>query len=120
MATINSYQELSIWQRSMDLAQSVYRLTRDLPNEERYGLTSQMRRSAVSVPSNIAEGFNRKQGKEFKRFLGIALASLAELETQTILSVRLEYLGQEKTRDLLESMDVLGKMINKFGQGIRL
>ena len=75
-----------IWQRGVDLVAEVYKMTRDFPREELYGLSVQMRRSAVSVPSNIAEGFVRKKEKDFKRFLNMALASLAELETQLVVA----------------------------------
>lgn len=120
MAGINNYKDLSIWQRGMDLSLSIYKTTRDFPKEELYGMSVQMRRSALSIPSNIAEGFNRKYGKEFKRFLNISLASLAELETQIILASRLEYVTQEKAKILLDEADALGKMINKFAQGVRI
>ncbi|MGA2889320.1 MAG: four helix bundle protein [Terracidiphilus sp.] len=87
-----SFRDLQVWQRSMQLAIAVYRLTRESPREEIYGLTSQMRRSAVSVPSNIAEGQGRLNPSEFRQFLGIARGSLCELQTQLEIarSLRLE------------------------------
>jgi four helix bundle protein len=85
------YKDLKIWQRGMGLAKAIYRLTGGFPAEERYGLASQMRRAAVSIPSNIAEGQARRGTKEFVQFLALASGSLAELETQLLLSVELGY-----------------------------
>ena len=86
------YKELIIWQRAMQLVKSVYRLTKSFPPDERYGLALQMRRAAVSVPSNIAEGQARRGTKEFVHFLALASGSTAELETQLLLSIELGYL----------------------------
>lgn len=86
MQTLTSYKDLVVWQKSMELAKQVYFVTKRFPASELYGLTSQMRRSAVSIASNIAEGYCRKNLGEYVQFLCIARASLAELETQTILS----------------------------------
>ena len=83
------YKDLLIWQRSMPLAKTIYRLTRGFPGEERYRLASQMRRAAISVPSNIAEGQARRGTREFVQFLSHASGSLAELDTQTLLSVEM-------------------------------
>ncbi len=85
------YKDLYIWQKGMRLAKAVYQLTADFPSEEKYGLTGQMRRAAVSIPSNIAEGQERQGTKEFLQFLSHARGSLAELETQLLLSVDLGY-----------------------------
>lgn len=85
------HKELDAWKQAMLLAEEVYRISKGLPSHETYGLTSQMRRSAVSVPSNLSEGAARNGNKEFANFLGIALGSLAELETQVILASRLGY-----------------------------
>jgi len=83
---INDYKDLRIWQSGIDLVKKIYSATKGFPEEEKFGLTSQMRRAAVSVPSNIAEGFKRQHKKEFKQFLNICLGSLAEVETQLIIS----------------------------------
>ncbi|MGY0392929.1 four helix bundle protein [Bizionia sp. KMM 8389] len=83
------HKELQVWKQSMDLVVMVYDLTRAFPDEERYGLISQMRRAAVSIPSNIAEGAARKSDNEFLQFLSVCLGSLAELETQYLIAVRL-------------------------------
>jgi four helix bundle protein len=85
------HKNLEVWKKSMDLVVEVYRLSADFPKSEQYGITSQIRRSAISVPSNIAEGAGRNSNSEFKRFLNIAQGSLSELETQVIISERLNY-----------------------------
>ena len=89
---VKHYRELIVWQKSMDLVTQVYRLTRLFPREELYGLTNQIRRAAVSIPSNIAEGQARQSTAEFRNFLSIAQGSLAELETQILIAVNLNYL----------------------------
>lgn len=114
MSGVHSYKDLEIWKRGMSLVENIYEITRNFPKEEQYGLSVQMRRSSISVPSNIAEGFTRKQTKEFKRFLNISLGSLAELETQIILSFRLKYITEEIIKELLNETGILGKMTNKF------
>lgn len=105
------YKDLIIWQRAMGLAKFVYKITLQFPAEERYGLTSQMRRAAVSVPSNIAEGQARQGTKEFLQFLSHAEGSLAELETQLLLSVELEFAGQADVAPALKEIDELQKML---------
>ena len=92
MADIKSYKDLQIWQRSMDLVEKIYRITGKLPNSEQWGLSSQMRRAAVSVPSNIAEGYGRQATGEYRHHLSIARASLLELETQVLLCHTLRFL----------------------------
>ena len=89
------YQELKVWQKSMDLAEVVYDLIKLLPKSELYALSDQMRRASVSIPSNIAEGQQRRSSKEFLTFLSVARGSLAELETQLLLCVRLNFLTNE-------------------------
>ena len=86
---IKNFQDLRIWQKGIEVVKEIYILTKKFPKEELYGLTSQMRRSAVSIPSNIAEGFRRYHNKEYKQFLYIAMGSCAELETQIIISYEL-------------------------------
>jgi four helix bundle protein len=105
------YKEFLVWQKGMTLAKLVYRLTQKLPAEERYGLTSQMRRAAVSVPSNIAEGQARKGTGEFLQFLSIAEGSLAELDTQLSLSVDLGFTEQADVKPSLREIDELQKML---------
>jgi four helix bundle protein len=105
------YKDLLIWQRGMGLAKLVYQLTSRFPAEERYGLTSQLRRAAVSVPSNIAEGQARRGTNEFLQFLSIAEGSLAEVETQLILSVELSFSKKTDVDPALQEIDELQKMI---------
>ena len=108
---IKNFKDLKIWQKSMELAKAVYQVTDTFPAKETYGIISQMRRSAVSVPSNIAEGFMRRYNKEYKQFLHIALGSLAELETQILLSEKLGLLKKDKNKDILADINELNKMI---------
>ena len=112
MGSVKSFRDLIGWQKSMDLAVQVYHATATFPREEVFGLTSQMRRAGVSTPSNIAEGQARNSTGEFKHFLGIALGSLAELETQVELSLRLQFLSKAQSEALTGSCLEIGKMIN--------
>ncbi len=98
----------------MDLVEQVYRVTRSFPAEELYGLTTQLRRAAVSVPSNIAEGHGQGYPKAFARFLSIALGSLKEVETQLLISQRLGYLPQTTLDPLLTQTDEIGKMLTSL------
>lgn len=106
------YQELVAWQKAMDLVEAVYRVTTALPSEERYGLTSQIRRAAVSIPSNIAEGHGRASPRDFGRFLEIALGSLAEVETQLQLSARLRLLPADSVQPILVQAAEVGRILN--------
>jgi four helix bundle protein len=107
------YRNLIAWQKAMSLAETIYRQTAEYPIEERYGLTAQMRRAAVSIPSNIAEGQGRRSSDEdFLRFLRIALGSLCELETQVELSVRLQYLTRDRANHIQPLSDEVGKLLN--------
>ena len=90
------HKELDVWKKSMDLVESIYTLTQRFPDVEKYGLTSQMRRAAVSIPSNIAEGAARKGNKELLQFLYIAIDSLSELETQYLIAIRLTFIEKEE------------------------
>ena len=107
---IRNFKDLKIWQRGVELVKLIYVITNSLPVDEKYGIVSQMRRSAVSVPSNIAEGFMRRHNKEYKQFLYIALGSLAELETQIIISKELNFLTTEHYTSMLSAIDELNKM----------
>lgn len=106
---LQSYQDLLIWQRSMQLVENAYAMTASLPRSEQFGLTSQIQRCAVSIPSNIAEGQERNATKEFIHFLGIAKGSAAELETQLILAYKLY---NEDTSGLTQETLEIRKMIN--------
>jgi four helix bundle protein len=111
MATISHFRELRVWQRGMELVVDVYRASANFPRTEIYGLTSQLRRAAVSVPSNIAEGHTRESTKEYLNHISIAQASLAEVETQLEIAVRLEYLEPAATEMLLQHAVELGKQL---------
>ena len=106
----NSYRDLIVWQKAMKLAKETYLLTKSFPKEELYGLTSQIRRCAISIPSNIAEGKGRNSDKEFVRFLQISLGSVYELQTQLELSLELGYISN--IDDLLNLSIEIEKMIN--------
>jgi four helix bundle protein len=105
------YRDLKVWQAAMQLAGDVYRLSAQFPKHETYGLASQLQRSAVSLPSNIAEGQGRNSRKEFHHFLGIALGSLAELETQLFLAQNFGYLTETEISPALQNADEIGKML---------
>jgi four helix bundle protein len=100
-----THKDLKIWKEGIELIISIYKLTKEFPNEELYGMTSQMRRAAVSYPSNIAEGAARSSNNEYIRFLYIALGSLSELETQIIISEKLHYIANKTT--IIEEIEAL-------------
>ena len=106
-----NYKELNVWQKAMDIAVSIYRLTLTFPKDELFGLVSQIRRAAVSIASNIAEGEGRKSSNEFHHFLGIALGSISELETQIELSVRIGFTEKSEIQSLVNDLTTLGKML---------
>src|SRR5208282_6638022 len=112
MTTNSSFQDLRIWQQSMDLTLEIYRVTSGFPKHEAYGLMSQMRRAAVSVPSNIAEGKGHRSDPEFVRFLFHARGSLLELETQILIARRLQYLPEEKAEELCGHAVGIGRGLN--------
>ncbi len=118
MAKLKSYKDLIVWQKAMDLVLEIYKLTKSFPQSEIYGLTSQMRRAAVAIPSNIAEGYCRKHVKEYIHFLTIAYSSASELETQICISKKLEdtkNLEYSKSDNfLLEILKMLNVLISKL------
>lgn len=105
-----SHRDLKVWQISLDLTETLYRVTASWPNDERFGLVSQVRRAAVSVPANIAEGAGRRTSGEFAHFIGIARGSLAELETLLIIARRLDYVDESVHRALFDELLELGRM----------
>ncbi len=109
-----SFKDLIVWQKSYQLVAQIYLTTKTFPKEETYGLSQQMRRSAVSIPSNISEGYGRQFNKEYKQFLSIAYGSLCELETQYLIAIDLGYIDHNKTVALLmkEVGGMLYRMIN--------
>ena len=112
MSIVYSYEDLCVWKKSMNLAVKIYELTKHMPKEELYGLTAQMRRAAVSIPSNIAEGQQRTSTREFLRFLSIARGSNAELQTQLVLACKLGYFQSEQIRETMNLTREISKMIN--------
>ena len=108
----NSYKDLIAWNKAMELVTIVYSATKAFPREELYGLTNQLRRAVVSVPSNIAEGQARFSQKEFFRFLSHARGSLVEVETQLLIAERLGYLRKDQRQQLLEKTAELGRIMN--------
>jgi four helix bundle protein len=116
---IQSYRDLKVWQAGRSLAKQVYLLTRELPSEEKFGLISQMRRAAVSIPSNIAEGWARHYPSEFIQFLRTANGSLAELETQLALSLDLQFVAEAKVNPILLECRSLGRQILALERSIK-
>lgn len=110
----HNFKNLEIWQKLRLLVKEIYLLTAQLPDSEKYGLVSQMRRAAVSVPSNIAEGCGRNTDKDFARFLGIAVGSISELETQLYLLVDLEFIAEATVKYLFKEIENIRKMITGF------
>jgi four helix bundle protein len=107
-----SYRDLIAWRKAMDLVTDIYSATRSFPRDELYGLTNQLRRAAVSVPSNIAEGQARFSRKEFHHFLSLARGSLVEIETQLMIAQNLEYLSLLQVQPLLHKASELGRALN--------
>lgn len=116
MQKIQSHKDLNVWQKSMDLVEIIYQLTEAFPSKEQFGLVAQMRRCAISIPSNIAEGAGRKGSKEFSRFLYIAQGSLSELETQIEICERLHYSNQLK--GIKELIIYIRRMLSKLTRSI--
>lgn len=109
---MRDFRKLQIWSDGIEQVVSTYSITKFFPNEEKFGLSSQMQRASVSIPSNIAEGCSRNSDIEFKRFLEISMGSTFELETQTIIAERLGYISTEQLKTELESMNGLQRQIN--------
>ena len=117
--TVRNYSELIAWQKAMNLVEGIYTATKRFPKEELYGLTSQVRRATVSIPSNIAEGQGRKSTNEFLHHLSIAYGSLREVETQILIAGRLHYLDQQEINRLLELSAEVGRLINGLSHSLR-
>ena len=118
---VSDYKQLKVWQKGIEIVDRVYLLTDKFPREELYGLTAQMRKAAVSIPSNIAEGFVRGHPKEYRQFLRISLGSTAELDTQSIISNRRKYIADKDLNELAEDLDhearMLTNLINRVDSG---
>ncbi|MES1157167.1 MAG: four helix bundle protein [Alphaproteobacteria bacterium] len=116
---MKSYRDLTVWRLAMDIAEQVYLLTKAFPNSETYGMTTQIRRAAVSIAANIAEGHGRETSGAFVSFLRIAQGSLKELETHLLLSVRVGLADQAKTESLMQMCDEQGRMLRSLIRSIQ-
>ena len=116
---IKSYRDLQIWQEAVDLVELVYRASAAFPADERFGLTSQLRRSSVSIPSNIAEGHARPTTRDYLRFLGISLGSLAEMETQLLIAHRLGYIDDASLDRVCQASDRIGRMLRAMMKSLQ-
>lgn len=117
---MHNFKELIVWKDSMKLAKSIYLVCLEFPGDERFGLTTQIKRSAVSVPSNIAEGAGRNSDKEFLRFLSISTGSLFELETHLLLAADLDFINLDRVKTLLDEVADLQKKLYRFCQQLEL
>jgi four helix bundle protein len=118
MASVN-YQDLIAWQKSMDLVEAVYRVTAEFPRTEIYGLRAQLRRAAISIPSNFAEGEGRRSKREFYHFLTIAHGSIRELETQTLIAERLSYITPDTRAQVLRASSEVGRLLTGLSNSLR-
>ncbi|HUY68444.1 MAG TPA: four helix bundle protein [Alphaproteobacteria bacterium] len=109
---VNSHKDLAVWQKAMDLVVKIYSLTKQFPRDELYSLTNQIRRAAISIPSNIAEGKAKRSKRDFVNFIAIARGSAAELETQLLISQRLAYISVEQARPVLDDINEIGRMLS--------
>lgn len=116
---MKSYRDLSVWQAGRALVKHVYLATRAFPKEEMYGLTQQVRRAAVSIPSNIAEGHGRGSTRDYLRYLSIAMGSIAEVETQLLLASDLGFLKQDELERLIGLLDEIGKMLRGLQKSLQ-
>ena len=116
---IISYKDLIVWQKSIELVKEVYLLTKSFPREELYGLVSQMRRAAVAIPSNIAEGYGRKTKKDRCQFYLISFSSALELETQITISKELSYIEEKETTSVISVLQEILKMLNSMTKDVR-
>jgi four helix bundle protein len=116
---VQTYRDLVAWQKGMELVREIYKISRNFPKDEIFGLVSQIRRAVVSIPSNIAEGHQKLSRKEHQYFLGNARASVAEIETQILIARDLDYLGQKETDQILNLSAELGRILNGLINSIR-
>lgn len=115
---IRSFRDLKVWQKGIELVKEIYAATRDFSKEEIYGLSSQMRRASISIPSNIAEGFRRRFAKEHKQFINIALGSSAELETHIVIAKELGYINTDKEQKLMGILNHICAMLVNLNKKI--
>ncbi|MEM7486922.1 MAG: four helix bundle protein [Bacteroidota bacterium] len=111
---MHRYKDLEIWKKSKVFCSEIYEITSSFPDTEKFGITNQLRRASVSIPSNIAEGCSRTSKKDFSRFLEIAIGSMYEIETQLLISLDLRFIEKTKLEELLDSLNSIIKMTSKF------
>ncbi|GAB4231925.1 MAG: four helix bundle protein [Ekhidna sp.] len=116
---MHRYKELEVWKKAVKLSLEIYKLTQQFPSEEKYGLVSQMRRSSVSIASNIAEGAGRNTNGEFGQFLGIAQGSAFELETQLFIAMNMEFISHDKSDEVGTEIQAISNMIFKLKQSLK-
>jgi four helix bundle protein len=116
---MSNFRNLLIWQKSMSLTTKIYNSTKNFPKEEIFGLTSQIRRSSISIPSNIAEGFGRDSNKEYLRFLNISIGSLFEMQTQLEIAKNIQYLNDEEFNNLYDDSREIERMLVSFVSKIK-
>jgi four helix bundle protein len=116
---MRTHEKLEVWRKSVDFVVNVYKASENFPNEEKFGLTSQIKRASVSIPANVAEGAARTSNKEFLHFLSIAQGSASEVSTEILIAFRLGFLEENKYSDLLANSDEIGRMISGFSQHLR-
>ncbi len=116
---VQSYKELNVWTKGLEIADAVYQLTEKFPRKEMFGLGSQMERAATSIPSNIAEGFMRQSTKEFIQYLHISLGSSAELETQLVIALKRNYVVPQAFEALQKEIDVEGRMLRALIKSLK-
>jgi four helix bundle protein len=119
VSSVNSYQDLRVWQAAMEIAELCYALTKDFPKDELYGLTSQIRRAAVSIAANIAEGYGRDSTGSFVSFLRVAQGSVKELETHLLICVRVKVCAEPAASPILQRLEELGKMMRTYIRSIQ-
>jgi four helix bundle protein len=115
---VQSYRDLDVWKLSMDLVVEVYRVTAKFPNDERFGLTAQLRKAAVSVPANVAEGSARSTSREYSYFASISRGSVAEMETELIVAERLGYITSDVLEPMLERTDHISRMLTNLRRSL--
>lgn len=117
---MHRFKDLEIWKLSRLLCSQIYVTTANFPDNEKFGLTNQLRRASVSIPSNIAEGCSRSSNKEFLRFLEIAIGSIYEIETQLLISFDLGYINQSKLDELVNNLNTITRMVSKFRSTLQI
>jgi four helix bundle protein len=117
---MHRFKELEIWKKSRIFCSNIYQITSTFPNDEKFGITNQLRRASISIPSNIAEGSSRNSNKDFARFLEIAIGSAYEIETQLLIASDLNFLKQENLEPLISQLEEIIKMTSKFRSSLKI